>query len=237
MRRTYAAALAGAVVGGGLALMASLTVWCRASYQESEAFPAIPLSFTGADLTASGAAGAVGLACAVAYIAGGRILRLVAGVIALGSAAVLAVGSVGWLLDPDMVLAPIVDDRVGGAGASAVTIVDRPILWPVLVLVAAAALAVSGALAIGTSGRWPRMSARYQRQAGRSGGTSIAPTAAGPDGQPEGGRDGTETTPPGSVASAEQGAGPVDDAPGIESGDVTPGELWAAQNRGEDPTA
>lgn len=222
MKRTYAIALAGAVIGGGLALMASLTVWCRASYQESEAFPAIPLSFTGADLTASGAAGAVGLACAVAYIAGGRLLRVVAGLIALGCAAVLAIGSAGWLIDPDMALSPIIQDRVGGAGASAVTIVDRPILWPVLVLVAAAALAVSGALAVLASRGWPRMSARYQRQSARSDGSSATTDGVAPA------RPLAETS---DAPSGEDSGASSDEALGLQ-----PGELWAAQNRGEDPT-
>lgn len=209
MNRSYAVALACAVIGGAIALMASLATWATVSYRQAEDFPAVTTAFTGGEVAGTGAAGGVGLACAVALIAGGRILRALAGVIALGCAVVLASGAARWISDPSAVVDGLVAGRFGGVDTSTVSIVDRNAAWPALVLVAAAGLAVSGVLAILRGGSWPRMSSRYQREPARAPGPSESPGGGASD------------------------APPVDEpAPSVSAAD-----LWKAQNRGEDPTA
>jgi hypothetical protein len=112
-----------------------------------------------------------------------------------------------------------------GAGAVAAVAAGGPVGAPAVAAAGGLLVLLAGGLAVVRSGRWPAMGARYERR---------SPTGAGRSGRAAAAGAATESATAGGETPDSAGA-----APGPAAGDAGRGvaAMWAALDRGEDPTA
>lgn len=142
-RRQLTVTVLATAVAAGVVLFAAGRDWQSIMTHRIAPLPPMTVRHSGADLSPwLPALGAVGLAGAGALIATRGLLRMVVGgLLTVVGAGILA--AVGGVL---------------GHG------VDKG--WPVLTMVAAVVIAAAGVATVRFSGRWPEMSARYERAGG-----------------------------------------------------------------------
>jgi uncharacterized membrane protein (TIGR02234 family) len=174
-RRELTAAVLGAVLAGGLALVAGGQGWARVTVDRSPPLPPVTGVLNGADAAPLvPATGLVLLAAAVALLAVHGAGRVVVGLLMAVAGGVLAWSGLRVLtggLDAAAADLP----GVGGARSAAAT-VDLAAGWPLLAVVAGL-LGVAGGLLVVLRGRsWPGMGRRYERH-----GSPAAPARAQTD--------------------------------------------------------
>jgi uncharacterized membrane protein (TIGR02234 family) len=248
-RREYAAALALGAAGALLVLLSVRQGWARVVTRPPQPLPATSVRVSGQDLVPlAGALGVAALAGLAAVIATRGFARRLTGLLlALFGAVVVAavtrpLTASGVAAAAHMAGGPVTGSATaggapaGGAPAGAgpaltghVTMLGFP--WRPLTVVGALAVAAAGLAVAWRGGRWPVMSARYDRPGtGRGAGQppaggpvagSDVPGGAAPGGAaPDGG--GTDDRRPDGMAP--EGPGPDSAA------------LWEALSAGRDPT-
>lgn len=213
-RRGLLLVVAGCLTAAAVLLLASGQAWLRVSLPARAPFPGVTQALTGQEVVdvlvpVGILVGAAGLA----LIAARRVGRLVvASVVVVASVLVLA--AVGWFLYDDgfSVALSWAQARTSTVGVSAIPDHDVSVAPGVLALLGAGLSLAVGLLTILRSGRWPTMGARYERRTGSASG-------------------GTERLVPAAGAASADGSGTAND--NITSEAV----MWAAMERGEDPTA
>ena len=161
-RRELTAAVLGAVLAGGLALVAGGQSWARVTVDRSPPLPPVTGVLTGADAAPLvPATGLVLLAAAVALLAVRGAGRVVVGLLMAVAGGVLAWSGLRALtggLDAAAADLP----GVGGARNAAAT-VDLAAGWPVLAVVAGLLGVAVGLLVVLRGRSWPGMGRRYER--------------------------------------------------------------------------
>lgn len=155
-------ALALVVVGGGLALLASVPTWVSASVQD-EGLPIVTSQVSGRSVAPLVAAcGLLALAGGFAALLAGPWARRVIGLLlfVVGVAAAWSVLAV--LRDPEASTVGPLSDAVG---LSAVTVTGAATsTWPVVAALACTLVTVGGGWMLLRSGGWSRSAARYERE-------------------------------------------------------------------------
>ena len=167
-RREMAAAVAGCLLGAALVLFSGGATWASGSVVAGtigDVVAPLDVTFTGSDLAPGASAlGLAGLAAVVAVVATRRTGRLLTGflLVAVGAGVVFLAGRA--LADPwaavaaSSAISDVTPDGVALAGD-----LDRSAAGWVAAL-GGLVLAASGLLVIARAGRWPAMSARYERR-------------------------------------------------------------------------
>lgn len=213
-RRGLRLAVVGCVVAAAVLLIVSGQAWLQVSLAAVPPLPAVRQSLTGqAVLSSLAPVGVLVGASGLALVATRRIGRKIVGV-ALVAAGLLAAGTVAFFLVDDGALAALnwAQGRSSAVGDSALP--DREVaVLPALLAVVAALLALAiGVVSVLRSNRWPVMGARYERRSG-----TPAPNSDG-DESDDPKTDGPQPRTGGSPQAQEAA-------------------MWAALERGEDPTA
>lgn len=170
-RRERAVAVAAAVAGGLLLVLASGRPWVHYVVSPPPPLPERSGSLSGRDLSAVPLAlGALGVAGAVAVLATRRLGRVVVGAVLVLAGILAAVASATALHDRDTALAEktATETRVEGAGTTSTTTG-----WWVVSLAGGAVVAAAGGWIAVRGRRWPGMGERYD-----------APRAARPPADP-----------------------------------------------------
>jgi uncharacterized membrane protein (TIGR02234 family) len=174
-RRELTAAVLGAVLAGGLALVAGGQSWARVTVDRSPPLPPVTGVLNGADAAPLvPATGLVLLAAAVALLAVRGAGRVVVGLLMAVAGGVLAWSGLRALtggLDAAAADLP----GVGGARNAAAT-VDLAAGWPALAVVAGLLGVAAGLLVVMRGRSWPGMGGRYERP-----GSPAAPARAQTD--------------------------------------------------------
>ena len=161
-RRELTAAVLGAVLAGGLALVAGGQSWARVTVDRSPPLPPVTGVLNGADAAPLvPATGLVLLAAAVALLAVRGAGRVVVGLLMAVAGGVLAWSGLRALtggLDAAAADLP----GVGGT-RSAATTVDLAAGWPALAVVAGVLGVAAGLLVVLRGRSWPGMGRRYER--------------------------------------------------------------------------
>jgi uncharacterized membrane protein (TIGR02234 family) len=235
-RRNYALALLLGAAGAALALLAVRQGWARAVYAAPRPLPSQSITVSGQDVApAAGALALAGLACLAAIIATRGVVRRAAGVVlalcgagtavavsgSLGASRVIAAAATK-VSSPASVASGGAGSTTGGTsspgavvtGGSSAHVVMLGVPWRVAVFAGAAAIIASGLLTAWRGARWPVMSGRYERSAGRPAG-AARPSPAG--------------------RASRAGSGAPSAAP-VPSATLDPASLWDSISRGEDPT-
>ncbi len=164
-----------ALVGAGLLLVSAFRPWVTGAVDDA-VLGATRISATGAEVAPGLSAVALAIgAAAIAIVAAGRIVRVVAVVAYAVCVAVAAALAVRVLLDPEGVLGPVAASRVGRTG-SVETVAD-PTVWPWVALLACAVALLGLVGAVVGIRRWGGPSQRYEVGEGSTG------VAAGPRGE------------------------------------------------------
>ncbi|MFG1821727.1 Trp biosynthesis-associated membrane protein [Microbispora bryophytorum] len=168
-RRTLLAWLAACAVGGGLTLLAAGRVWVTLGTAEGPA-GAGGGSLTGNDLVAwLTPAALAALAAVLAVLATRGVARRVTSVVVALLGAAVAAGA--WDGTRGATIASVAARHMTTAVTSSghISVESRAWVWPVLAAVGGLVLAGAGVAAAALSVRWPGMSSRYERGAGRAG--------------------------------------------------------------------
>ena len=162
LRITLGAAVLGAVLAGGLALVAGGQSWARVTVDRSPPLPPVTGVLNGADAAPLvPATGLVLLAAAVALLAVRGAGRVVVGLLMAVAGGVLAWSGLRALTGG---LDAAAADLPGGGGArNAAATVDLAAGWPVLAVVAGLLGVAVGLLVVLRGRSWPGMGRRYER--------------------------------------------------------------------------
>jgi uncharacterized membrane protein (TIGR02234 family) len=165
-RRELTVAVLGALVAGGLALIAGGQTWARVVAERPAPLPPVESTLPGGEaVPLVPAAGLVLLAAAVALLAVRGVAR--------GAVGLLIAAAGGVLLWSGLrTLAGGVD--TAGVRAAEVDVVSA---WPVLAAVAGALAVAVGGLVVARGRSWPGMGRRYER----TGAETTAPERAAED--------------------------------------------------------
>ncbi len=208
-RRGLVLAVAGCVAAAAALLLGAGQVWLRVGLPARAPLPAVSQTFTGGEVAdALVPLGILVGAAGLALIAARKVGRLIVGVVVL-AAGLLSAAAVGFFLYDDGDNAAT--SWAQGYAVSAESLVPQRDLFrlPALLALAGGGVAVAvGIFVIVRGRRWPVMGARYERRPG-------AASAAG-DGRAR--------------------AGSTDGPRGAQQ-PVSETAMWAALERGEDPTA
>ncbi|MGE5287850.1 MAG: Trp biosynthesis-associated membrane protein [Micromonosporaceae bacterium] len=211
-RRSLMLAIVAGAAGAGLVLLAAQQRWARVSFAPPPPLPASTVVVTGQDLVpAAGALGLAALACLAAILATRGLARRAVGVAlaVLGAVAGLAAaGSAGTA----HVAATAAARSMGPRGVPRIAMDTFP--WWVVAMAGGAVIVAVGLAAAWRGTRWPGMSSRYER---------AVVDETGP-----------ATSRPGDQAPGDQAPGQARDPARDPAGD--PATVWAALDRGADPT-
>jgi uncharacterized membrane protein (TIGR02234 family) len=178
-RRDLTAAVLGAVLAGGLALIAGGQGWARVTVQRTPPLPPVSGVLNGADAAPLvPATGLVLLAAAVALLAVRGAGRVVVGLLMAVAGGVLAWSGVRALtggLDAAAADLP----GVGSARSGAATL-DLAAGWPALAVTAGLVGIAAGLLVVLRGRSWPGMGRRYERP-----GSPAAPAAPAARARPQ----------------------------------------------------
>jgi uncharacterized membrane protein (TIGR02234 family) len=168
-RREVMAVLVLAVLGSALAIWAGSPAWVRLAASRRPPLPDVAVTLSGRSLEPLvPALGVVGLAAVVALLATRGRARAVVGALLAAAGLVLVVRGAGRFAAPDPAAAR---DLLTDAGRAAALTAGTPVsaaagvAGPLLAVLAGAALLAAGLVAAVRAGRWPGMSARYERPA------------------------------------------------------------------------
>jgi uncharacterized membrane protein (TIGR02234 family) len=168
-RREVMAVLVLAVLGSALAIWAGSPAWVRLTAGRQPPLPDVAVSLSGRSIEPLvPALGVVGLAAVVALLAVRGRARTVVGAVLAAAGLVLVVRAAGRFAAPDPAAAR---DLLTDAGRAAALAAGTPVsaaagvAGPLLAVLAGAALLAAGLAAAVRAGRWPGMSARYERPA------------------------------------------------------------------------
>ncbi|MGW5263675.1 Trp biosynthesis-associated membrane protein [Microbispora sp. NPDC004025] len=168
-RRSLLAWLAACAVGGGLALLAAGRVWVTLGTAGSPA-GAGGGSLTGNDLVAwLTPAALAALAAVLAVLAARGVARRVTSVVVALLGAAVAAGAWDGTRGGTIAAAAAGHMTTAVTSAGHISVESRAWVWPVLAAAGGIVLAGAGAAAAVLSARWPGMSSRYERGAGRAG--------------------------------------------------------------------
>jgi len=160
-RRELTAAVLGAVLAGGLALVAGGQSWARVTVDRSPPLPPVTGVLNGADAAPLvPATGLVLLAAAVALLAVRGAGRVVVGLLMAVAGGVLAWSGLRALtggLDAEAA------DLPGVGGTRGASTVDVATGWPALAVVAGLLGVAAGLLVVLRGRSWPGMGRRYER--------------------------------------------------------------------------
>lgn len=222
-RRELGVVLVVALAGAALALLAAGRTWLRVTAARRPPLPDVTVALSGKAVEPLVAAlGVVGLAALVALLATRGRGRQAVGALLAGCGLLLAVRAIGRIAGPDRATAlSLLTDagKASGLPAGATISTATSPVWPVLVTFAGLAMFAAGAAVLLRSRRWPGMSARYDAPA-----TAPGHPAAAPAGQPDAGHP----------DAGQPDAGQFD--AGRSSAGLPPEAVWAALDRGDDPT-
>jgi hypothetical protein len=153
-----------ALVGSALALSASTQTWYTFRLAASSGHSG-PIAVSGSSSApAISALSVAGVAFAAALALAGPVLRYVLSALGLALAAGIIGSTASALGDPVGSGIAVVTQGTGIAGAAsvrAIVVGTDATIWPTLALVGGILLALSAAVVIATSHRWPRASRRY----------------------------------------------------------------------------
>jgi uncharacterized membrane protein (TIGR02234 family) len=168
-RRELGAVLGLAVLGSALALWAGAPTWVRLSAARRPPLPDVAVALSGRSVEPLvPALGIVGLAAVVALLATRGRARVVVGALLAAAGLVLVLRGAGRFAAPDPAAAR---DLLTDAGRAAALAAGTPVsaaasgAGPLLAVLAGLALLAAGLAAAVRAGRWPGMSARYERPA------------------------------------------------------------------------
>lgn len=217
-RRGLLAAVAGCLVAAAAMLLGSGQNWLQATLEAQPPLPSRSQTFTGADVVDSLVpVGILVAAAALALIASRWIGRLIVGGV-LVLAGLLTLATAGrFLYDGGTEFAYSWAQDYATAGGSLFPTVDANAAPAVLALAGAGIALAAGLFTLTASRRWAVMGKRYDRQ-GRS-----AAGHPGGQGRP---RDAASAVQPDPRSHGSSSAPPVSET-----------AMWAALDRGEDPTA
>ncbi|MBE3009451.1 Trp biosynthesis-associated membrane protein [Microbispora sp. NEAU-D428] len=168
-RRSLLVWLAACAVGGGLALLAAGRVWVTLGTAGSPA-GAGGGSLTGNDLVAwLTPAALAALAAVLAVLATRGVARRATSVVVALLGAAVAAGAWDGTRGGTIAAAAAQHMTTALTSSGHISVESRPWVWPVLAAAGGLVLAVAGAAAAVLSVRWPGMSSRYERGAGRAG--------------------------------------------------------------------
>lgn len=208
-RRDLILAIGGCVAASAAMLLGAGQEWLHASLSARPPLPSVSQTFTGGDVVdALVPLGILVGAAGLALIAARRIGRLIVGVVVL-AAGLLVTAAVGYFLYDDGII--VATSWAQGYVTSAESPFPQRDLsrLPAVIALAGGVIAVAiGIFVMVSSRRWPVMGARYERRSGSASASAEAGTSPAPTG------------------SADAEAAPVSET-----------EMWAAMQRGEDPTA
>ncbi|MEU6412397.1 Trp biosynthesis-associated membrane protein [Microbispora sp. NPDC046933] len=168
-RRSLLAWLAACAVGGGLALLAAGRVWVTLGAAGGPTGGGGG-SLTGNDLVAwLTPAALAALAAVLAVLATRGVARRVTGVVVALLGAAVAAGAWDGTRGGTIAAAIATHVTTGVTSDGFVPLESRAWVWPVLTAAGGLVLAGAGVAAAVLSVRWPGMSSRYERGAGRAG--------------------------------------------------------------------
>jgi uncharacterized membrane protein (TIGR02234 family) len=198
-RRELGAALAGAVVAGGLALSAAGQTWITLTAVRRPPLPPVVDQVGGGQVAPLvTATGLLLLAAAVALVATRGLARVAVGLLAACAGAAL-----GWSGIRTLTGGTALDRSLSTVGGSPGVQLHGQVqaAWPVLAVVAGALAIVVGVLVVLRSRSWPAMGRRYERP-GTAGRTAAAAAPVTPEDRAaaawralDRGEDPTETEP------------------------------------------
>ena len=160
-RREFGAAIAGAVVGGGLALSAAGQTWITLTAVRRPPLPPVVDQVSGGQVAPLvTATGLLLLASAVALVATRGLARVAVGLLAACAGAAL-----GWSGVRTLAGGTALDRSLSTVGGSpGVQLHGRvQAAWPVLAVVAGVLAVAVGVLVVLRSRSWPAMGRRYER--------------------------------------------------------------------------
>jgi len=161
-RRELVLALAGCVVGAGVALFAADRPWVHANAAQGPL--QVPLSVRGGSLEPMTPAFAVvGLAGALGLLATRGVLRRLIGVLVCASGVVAAVAALGSVRPDASDLADRAGAALGTASGTASEISHTA--WGWVAVLGSLVFALAGAAAVLRGPSWPGMGARYEAPA------------------------------------------------------------------------